>query len=622
MLQTIRDNSKGVVAGILVGFLVIIFALSGAEALFSGSTQSPEVATVEGEAITETQVAREIHRQRQQILSEYGDSVPSEFVSDERLREPAVNNLVQRQILVQHARDRGMAVSEQTLDQMIVSNPQFAGDDGKFDSNRYQQVLRSSGFTPAQYKQVLRQELLLNQLAMGVGNSGFVTQDELERFAALNYQTRDFSYTTLTQERVADDVEITESDIEAYYNGNQQQFRQPEQVAVDYIDLSVESLMDQIEIDESTLRDQFEENQAARDSRPVEVRVAHILFEDGADEEINEVQKALASGEDFAELASEHSDDLGSKGQGGELGFITEDGFPEPFVAAAKSLEEGEVSEPVETDAGVHLIKVLEKRGNEEVTFEDARDRIARQLKRVEAENEFVTLMERLGELSYNAESLEPVAEELGLDVENTGLFTRNGGPGIASEAAVTEAAFSEEVLERGNSSDVIELASDRVVVLKKTDYEEAYVKPLDEVRDQIANQLRQERIRSLLAERGEALREALEQGQSLEALAEENDLEVNTVEDAQRNEADVPRALSNHVFSLPAPEGAEPVVSGVATGSGYALVSLSEVTPGSWSSLSEEQQRSLRRNLARMQGEQEYTAYRTQLRTQADIEQ
>lgn len=622
MLQTIRDNSKGVIAGILVGFLVIIFALSGAEALFSGSTQSSEVATVGGEAITETQVAREIYRQRQQILNQYGDSVPSEFVSDERLREPAINNLVQRQILVQHARDRGMAVSEQTLDQMIINNPQFAGENGQFDSDRYQQVLRASGFTPAQYKQVLRQELLLNQLAMGIGNSGFVTPDELERFAALNYQTRNFSYMTLTDDQVADEVEVTEADIETYYNENQQQFRQPEQVAVDYIDLSVEALMDRIEIDEATLRDQFEENQAARNSRPVEVRVAHILFEDASDEQVAEVQEALASGADFAELASEYSDDLGTKGQGGELGFITEDGFPEPFVAAAKSLEVGEVSQPVETDSGIHLIKVLEKRGNEEVTFEDARDRIARQLKRVEAENEFVTLMERLGELSYNAERLAPVAEELGLEVQNTGLFGRSGGQDIASQPAVTEAAFSEEVLERGNSSDLIELAPDRVVVLKKTDHKESFIKPLAEVSDQIANQLRQERIRSLLTERGEALRDALEQGESMEALAEENGLEVQTVEDAERNEAGVPRALSSHVFSLPKPQGGEPVVSGVATGNGYALVSLTDVTPGSWSSLSEEQQQSLRSNLARMQGEQEYTAYRTQLRAQVDVEQ
>ncbi len=544
MLQTIRDNSKGVVAGILVGFLVIIFALSGAEALFSGSARSGEVVSVDGEAITENEVAREVYRQRQQILNQYGDSVPSEFVSDERLREPAINALIQRKVLIQHARNQGMGVSDSTLDQLILSFPQFAGDDGQFDPNRYQQVLRSMGYTPAQYKSLLRQELLLNQLSAGIGNSGFVTQDELERFAALNFQTRDFEYATLTRDQVADEVNVTDADIEAYYQSNQPQFRQPEQVAVEYIDLSVANLMDQITIDEQTLRDQYEQNQAASENQKAEQRVAHILFEDAQDERIAEVQSALNQGADFAELAEQYSEDLGSSDQGGDLGFVSGEGLPEAFMAAASSLEVGEVSAPVETDAGVHLIKVTEVRGAEQETFEEARESIARQLKRVEAENEFVALMERLGDLSYNADSLQPVADELALTLGETGLFGRNGGPDIAAESAVIEAAFSEEVLERNNSSDLLELANDRVVVIKKIDHQEAYVKPLAEVREQIAQQLRTERIRDRLAEKGEALRTALESGQFLATIAEEAGLEVQSAQDVERSNRDIGRAL------------------------------------------------------------------------------
>ncbi|UZJ45478.1 SurA N-terminal domain-containing protein [Marinimicrobium sp. C6131] len=620
MLQTIRDNSKGVVAGILVGFLVIIFALSGAEALFSGSSRSGEVVSVDGESITENEVAREIYRQRQQILNQYGDSVPSEFVSDERLREPAVEALIQRKVLIQHARKQGMGVSESTLDQLILSFPQFAGEDGQFDPNRYQQVLRSMGYTPAQYKSLLRQELLLNQLSSGVASSGFVTQDELERFAALNFQSRDFQYATLTRDRVADEVEVTDSDIEAYYQSNQPQFRQPEQVAVDYIDLSVANLMADIEIDEQTLRDQFEQNQSAQESQEAERRVAHILLEDPSDERIAEVQAALEEGASFAELAEQYSDDLGSSGQGGDLGFVSGEGLPEAFMVAVNSLEVGEVSAPVETDAGVHLITVTEERGTEETTFEEARERIAQQLKRVEAENEFVTLMERLGELSYNADSLQSVAEELNLPLENTGLFGRSGGSGVAAETAVVEAAFSEEVLERDNSSDLIELANDRVVVIKKTDHQEAYIKPLEEVRDQIARQLRNERIQSLLAERGEALRQAVASGQSLSAVAEEAGLEVQTAEGVERRASELDRSLVQHVFSLPKPSG-EPVVSGVPTRNGYAVVVLTQAQDGEWRELSEEEQRSLRRNLAQMRGQQEYLAYREQLRQDVTVE-
>lgn len=618
MLQTIRDNSKGVMAFILIGFLVLIFALSGAEALFSGSTRSGEVANVGGESITENEVTREIYRQRQQIMDQYGDSVPSEFVSDERLREPAINSLIQRKTLVQSAREQGMAVSDQMLNSIIVDIPQFAGEDGRFDSNRYQQVLRSMGYTPAQYKSVLAQEVLLNHLTLGIGNSGFVTDDELQRFAALNFQTRDFRYVTLDEERVAEEVSVSEETIESYYQENQQQFQRPEQVSVDYIDLSVDNLMENIDIDEQTLRQQYQQNQAQGETN--RQRLAHILFEDADTDAVAEVQSRLEQGADFAELAEEYSDDLGSSSQGGDLGYVTGEGLPDAFMASVEQLNVGEVSGPVTTDSGVHLIKVLDERGAEESSFEEARDRIAQQLKRVEAENDFVALMERLGELSYNADSLEPVAEELGLPLENTGLFSRDRGTGIASQPEVVEAAFSDEVLNRGNSSDLLELAPDRVVVIKKMDHREAYVRPLEEVRDQIAELLRERETRRLLAERGEELRAALERGESLEQLAADADLEVHTAEDVERNDASVNRELLRHVFSLPRPEVGSPVVSSVQSGSGYSIVSLTDVTNGSFQALEESERQSLRRNLAQMSGSREYSAFREQARSEAKI--
>lgn len=620
MLQTIRDNSKGTMAFLLIGFLVIIFALSGAEALFSGSSRSGEVASVGDESITENEVAREVLRQRQQITDQYGDSVPSEFVSDERLREPAINSLVQRKVMVQNAREQGMSVSDEMLDSIIVDIPQFQGENGSFDPNRYQQVLRSMGYTPAQYKKVLAEEVLLNHLTMGVGNSGFVTDEELERFVELNFQTRDFQYLTLSEERVADEVSVSDEEIENFYQENQQQFRQAEQVAVEYIDLSVENLMEQIEIDEQTLRQQYEENQTQSEERQ-QRRVAHILFEDTDSDAIDEVQAKLEQGEEFAELAEAYSDDPGSSGQGGDLGFISGEGFPEAFTESVQQLAVGEVSEPITTEAGVHLIKVLDERGSEETSFEDARDRIARQLKRVEAENEFVALMERLGELSYNAESLEPVAEELDLQLENTGLFSRNGGSGIAGQSAVAEAAFSEEVLERGNSSDLIELANDRVVVIKKTDHEEAYIRPLEEVREEIVELLTERKTRARLAELGEQLRSELEQGADIQSVADNADLDVQEAEQVERNDSSVGQELLRHVFSLPRPESGNPVVSSVQTGSGYTIVSLTDVTSGSMDSVDSSQRQSLRQNLSQMTGSRDYRAFTEQLRSEADIE-
>src|SRR5690606_15095616 len=182
-------------------------------------------------------------------------------------------------------------------------------------------------------------------------------------------------------------------------------------------------------------------------------------------------------------LPISYSDDLGTRDQGGELGFSTGEAFPAEFEGALAGLQVGGVSGPVKTEAGTHFIKLVSERGAEPPSFEEERNRIVDQIKRAEAENQFVNLLERLKDLSYNAENLGEVAEELGLESKNTGLFGRNTGTGIAADSRFVSAAFSDEVLVENNSSDVIELSTTRAVVLKKTDHQQSYVKPLDEVK-------------------------------------------------------------------------------------------------------------------------------------------
>lgn len=623
MLQSLRDNTKGLVAGILIGLLVIIFALSGAEALFSGDTTSRAVVTVNGEDITERDIARQVELQRRQILNRYGDSVPSEFVSDERLRPAAIESLIERTVMVQEAKDKGMAVSEETLNNIIREDEQFQGPEGNFDPNRYEQLLRTVGFTPASYKRVLREEILLTQLRSGIAGSGFVTPAELEQLISLSDQTRSFRYLTLDAEQVSDEIQVSDAEVAEYYNNNQQQFTQPEQVAVDYIDLSVEALMEDIEIAEEDLRAQYQQGLEAMetegDSR-VQRRIAHILIENSNAEEISEVREKIEQGVEFAELARQYSDDLGSSEQGGDLGYVPADSLPEAFAEVVPELEKGEISKPVQTEAGTHFIKLLDERGSELPSFEEQRDQLAQQLKRVEAENQFVELMERLSELSYNAEDLAEVGEELNLPVENTGLFTRQGGEGIAANEKVVESAFSAEVLERGNASDLIELSPSQVIVLKKTDQREAYVRPLDEVRDQIVAELEARRTRELLAQRGEQIESALNDGKTMDQVAEQWDLELKTAEEAVRNDPSHPRELLQHVFSLPKPDSDEPVFSGVHVNGNYTIVALTQVEPGSMGEFDEEQRQALEENIASMLGEQDFAAYRNLLREQAEI--
>lgn len=619
MLQTMRDNSKGVVAGILVGLLVIIFALSGAEALFTSQSNNQTVLTVNGEEISQTQLARAIEQQKRQMRQRFGDSIPAEMLSDENLRGPAIDNLTQRTLLAQAAQELGMAVPEQRLNQMITSTSAFQNEQGQFDPQRYQQALRMLAYTPSSYKNEITRDLTINQLANGVSGSSFVTDEEFERLIDLNFQTRSFNYVTLSADKIKEGIDVTDAEVTEYYNANTESFTQPETITVEYIELSVDELMDEVEVNEETLRAQYEQNRENFEPN-VERRAAHILLEDADENTLSEIQQKLADGADFAQLAQTYSDDLGSKDQGGELGVTSGDTFPDAFEQALAKLSEGEVSGPVETDAGTHFIKLLEETGAEPASFEEQREQLAQQLKRTRAENRFIEQLEQLEDLSYNARSLETVGEQLDLAVRQSEPFSRSGGSGIAGRSAVVSAAFGEDVLDNGNASEVIELSANHVVVVKKIDHSESYVKPQADVRERIVATLRQQKAEQRLAEKGAALEEALSAGADLKTLAEERDLTFEQAESVERSSSDLPRPVLEQAFSMPVPEQGKSV-SGFSANGQYSVIELTQVQAPQ-ESLPQEQRESMAQSMASLYGAADFASLRAYLRETADIEQ
>lgn len=622
MLQNIRDNSKGVVSGILVGLLVVIFALTGAETLFNSDPNARSVIKVNGEAISEVDISRATATQKQQIADRYGDSVPPEFLSDEYLRTPVVENLIQRVLLVQKAKESGLTASDAAINEQIVRTPQFQQESGAFDSIRYQSLLRNVGYTPSTYKKALVEDVLISQLTSGVVDTSFSTPAEIDKVIALNFQTRSFDYLVLPSGKVREEVTVNEAEIRQYYESKPQEFTVPEEVAVDYIDLNLDNMLDGIEISEDEIRKQYEQNRAAFVASP-ERQVAHILIESNDAAVIEEITGKLAADEDFAELARQYSDDLGSKENGGDLGFTTGDTFPENFETALAALAVGEVSAPVVTDAGTHFIKKISERGVDVPDFESERDRIASQLKRDQAEHQFVSLVERMRDLSFNAESLDDVANELGVSVQNTGLIPRTGGDSeISRESQFVAAAFSADVLEHDNSSEVIELAPTRAAVLKKTEYKASHVSPLEGVRERITATLTEEKVRELMTAKAATFKQEIADGKTLEQIAADTSLEVKSVENMGRNSQDVERDVLFHAFSIAKPSAERPVIDGVVLGNGdYAIVSLKSVASGA-DQFPAEQKSILAAQLASISGQNEFRNLQNLLQSEAKIKQ
>ena len=620
MLQHLRDNSRGVISFILIGFLVIIFALTGVEALFNWDTSANQAAKVNGETVTEMDVTRAIGVQKQQMLSTYGDQIPAEFLSDEYLRKPVIENLVQRLVLSQAAEASGMTVAQTYLGEQIASAPQFKNDAGVFDNNRYQQVLRNMGYTHSTYSKILADEIVINQLQSAIAASAFATPTQIDEVVALSFQSRDIAYVILPASQVRDSITIDTADIEAYYQTNQQLFTSEEQIAVDYISLSVQDLMKNITVTEEQVRKQFELNLASFVAAP-ERQAAHILIENNDAEKIKSISDKLAAGEDFSSIAKELSDDLGSKDQGGDLGFSKGDAFPSEFEEALATLKVGEVSGAVKTDAGTHFIKLLAEKGSEPPSFEEQKAAIEEQLKRSEAETQFVAQLERLREESYNADSLQDVAQSLGLKAENSGLFERSKGQSLMANPKVVSAAFSTDVLQEGNSSEVIEIDSSNVIVLKKTDYKPSQVKPLKEVEEQITATLKDQKTKALLDEQAQKFIVDLKSGADFSELSKTAGVEYKEVISATRNSGDIDSEVLRNAFAMDKPSSTSPSVDKVLTAAGdMAVVTLKAVTPGNYDKVTPEQKTAITAQLSSIYGSNDFTSYREFLKNAADI--
>lgn len=624
MLQSFRDNLKGTVATILVILIIIPFALFGVDSLFVTNSSANGAAEVNGEKISETELRRAVLLQKQRLEAQFGSSVPAEFISEERLRGPVLDSLVDRLVLAQEAANQGMAISETALDDLIIESPQFQ-EAGKFNAENYARILRNMGYTPAYYKRLLTQDVLLNQHSVGIADSGFVTDAELQRSIALSQQVRDFYYLTVPLAQVEEGIQISSDEVKAYYDEHNEDYLTEEKVKIEYLDISAQDLAQNVEVSEDAIRQQYD--QEVQDFKSETRRfVSHILIEpkeDGSEEQlIDEIQNRLNAGESFADLAKQYSEDLGSKEQGGDLGFSTGNEFPEDFESALSELTVGEVSAPVTTESGIHFIRLNDIQGAEPPAFDSEKARIENQLRLAEGETTFSDILDKLEDLSYNAESLKEVADELGVALKTSEPFTRAGGIGVASESQVISSAYSDEVLSEGNTSEVLELGENRVVVLRTTDHFPSKVKPYEEVSSSIEMLLKRNKAKEAVEVEGKKLQDAIADGGSVEELAKQGGYQWQVQLDTRRTDPKVNRELLQYVFGLPKPASDKPVITGMHLNNGdFVVVSFTKAKDGKFLELAKEQKDSLQSRMEGQAGTVDFIAYQAYLKEEADIE-
>ena len=567
MLQSIRDGSRSWGAKIIIGVMVAAMALFGVESLFSVFGSDPnEVASVNGEPIMRQQVELEVQRALR------SGQVPPE--QERALRNDMLDQLITQSLLRQYAEDGGFYVSDAQLDQMIVTLPEFHDQDGRFSAEIFRNRLAGAGYTPLSFREELRMDIKRQQLQQGLAFSDFSLANEEQRLADLQGQQRDFRYVMLDANDAAYEVEVTEEQMQAYYDANQERFERPEQVRVEYVVIDRQAMAEDIAVDESELRAAWREQ-----NRDANRRVSHIMVTFGSERGREEAQQLanealadLSRGESFADTAVRFSDDTASAEQGGDLGVISRGFFGDAFDDAAFALGVGETSQVVEMDGAFHILQVTEL---DAPSFEEQRDRLAQEVALREVNDDFNRQVQRLIDESFAADDLQSVADDLGLTLNESDWLARGEGEGALSEPGVLDEAFSADVLEEGYNSEVIELDNDRRLVLRVAEHRDATVPPLDEVRDEVEQAVAAQQRQEALQEQAAELIALLRAGDAVELEW----LEANNV--SRQSDSTLPQVLIREVFRMPHPEEGDSVYRAVTLPQGVAVVALDSVNEG-----------------------------------------
>ena len=583
MLESFRSNMKGVALGITI-LIAVVFIFSGTGTVFLANSSNGAVASVGETEISEFDLLRSISNQKQQILEQNPD-LDTSLISDDMLRPAALERLIRREVLVQTAQKNGLSMSESSINSEILNVEGFKTD-GKFDQDRYKFVLQNQGYTHASFKQMLNNDLVVQQLISGVSETAFVTEFENQSLASVSEQSRTYYYLTIPVSKYSLEVSVSDNEISDFYQNNPNDFMTEEQLKIDYIELKPEMLADKNAISEEMVQTRFEAELADLDLTESR-RVSHILITENNDTLIDEINAKIAANASFESLVSEYSEDFGSASVGGDLGFTSGETFPDSFEEAVMELNIGEVSGPVQTESGIHFIKLTEIQKDEYV-YEDEKARIMEDLANEAVSEIFVEKLEILRELSFNAESLSEVAEDAGLLVKTTDYFPRSGGKGVASNNVVINAAFSDDVLVEGYASEVLELGDDYFTVIKLNEFKDEELRPLTEVKDSINEKLADEKLEILMKEESEKLLVELRDGETIEALAKNNNLDWQVVLSASRRVTDQNPEINAEVFKLNTPNGRPTHDYFILQNGDFVVASLESVSSGDYSSAEE----------------------------------
>ncbi len=562
MLQAIRNNAQGVFVWIVVGLIVVSFALFGLGSYLSGASKVV-VASINGTEISGTALTRAYQNYQERLRKMFGEQYNPEMFGTARVKREVLQGLITQEVMNQMLHEQGYLASSEQVFEKIKKYEAFQ-EDGVFSAKRYKEVLSLQGMNGEAFENDLSRDIASQQIRGAITSSAFLTEKEKKTLATLQNQKRDIGYFDISAKPYRKLVNVSDEDIKSYYEQNSQLYLTTEKVQLEYIEINMDDVAAQQEVTDKMVKQHYEssaENYMASDDA-------------GAKKKITDLRKQIQQGADFATLAKKHSQDKGSAKQGGDLGYVTR-GIEEKFDNVVFALKKNEVSQVIKSKQGFQIIQlndiragdpeerkvrhILIKAERKLKPLADVEVAIKKELQYQLAGKVFFDDADQMNNLSYESpDSLEPVADALGLKVKTSTLMTRRGGTGLFANPKILTAAFSNEVLKEGRNSELLELSDTQLVVLRIKQHLPASVQALDKVKSQIKNSLLQEQASKKVQDVTTDILARLESNETIDSVKqlypEVKWTKPGWIQRKAETENKLPEQLRQHAFAMPKP--------------------------------------------------------------------
>ena len=588
MLEKIREGSKGIVAQVILGLVILTFAVSGVSSYFANNSDQ-SVAVVNGEEISRTKFEQSYQNERARMEQQFGEMFASLAANPDYMnnfRNSVLDRLIDETLMKQYANSIGLAVSDELIIKTIREMAEFQVE-GVFNNDRYLALLRQNNLTANQFRDLLREQFSRTQLVAGVAGSEFALPSELKLLMALQQQSRDIEYALLKAADFAKDVEVTDDKLNNFYQLNQKRFATPEQVSLQFVELKADALAKDIAISDADIESYYNAQQSRYQSEERR-RVSHILLEAAEEDaavkaKAEELLKQLQAGADFADVAKKQSADSVSAEVGGDLDFITKDVMEAEFEKAAYALAKvGDLSPVVKTSFGYHIIKLTEIEAAKVKPLAEVRDSIKATVQQEKAAEQFAELQQKLAEVSFEiADSLAEAATAVNGKVQEQALFSRETASGIFATPKVLDTVFNAEFIAAGTNSEVIEIAPQHVVVARLVEHVAEKVKSLEEVKAEVTAQVIAEESSKLAKAKAESVVAEATKADNAAAIVTAAQLKLESAPATPRFGGSLDAEIRTKAFELAKPVADKKVTVGMTSlASGDAAVILvSKVT-------------------------------------------